>query len=96
MMDKSQKWYLSIVVLAVLGLALAITACGGGGSSSSTAGTTAKAESAEPVSEDQSGETGSVPAPPEQPQTKIGVTTPLTEKPPSGKTIGWAVCELPT
>ncbi len=86
-----RRWRILGLLALALFAALAISACGGSSdsSSSSTAAGTTGGESTE------GGGSVSVPAPPEEPQSGIGVSTPLKEVPPSGKTIGALVCELP-
>jgi len=83
---------LLLALAAFVGL-IALAGCGSSGDDTTSSETSSSSKPAETTSE--GGGESSIPAPPEAPQSGIGVSTPLTKTPPPGKTIGALVCELP-
>ncbi len=84
---KPRQLALLLVILIVPALILA--ACGGDGNSTGS--------TAQEGATDSSGETTEtlVPEPPTTPPTEIGITTPLKQAPPEGKTVTFLQCEFP-
>jgi ABC-type sugar transport system substrate-binding protein len=111
-MAKLANWRLVVALMAIVALAVTVTACGGGSSSSSESTTAAAEEEGEAGTEEAAsaeegeeaeGEKGEaetvaevVPAPPTEPLDEFPVTEPIKEKPPAKQNVIWLACSLPS
>jgi len=85
---------LSILAAAMVAGSL-LVACGSSSDSTETSAASTESASSESASS-ESGSSGTLVAePPTEPPTAISVTTPVSEKPPKGISLAYAVCNLP-
>jgi ABC-type sugar transport system substrate-binding protein len=93
---RGKKSAILIAAFATLCVAigLGVSACGSD-SSSSTGSSDSTSQAAGSTGSEQDKSSGGVPAPPTEPERGIGVSTPLTEVPQTGLTVGWLECALP-